>query len=127
MAASVGNQRRRFVERYGVGTATSDPTMPGNDGVDDEWLNRVVEEDRKKWVQSSNGIEILDDGEGTYQDIGRSSNIDESGGEFTSRSQRESPCSIHCQRRPMVTPTARVRESEQLRAGSSPCQQAARE
>ena len=69
MAAMVGQQRARFVERFGIGSVVEDAKSPFDDGVDSEWLNRVVEEDREAWKRSGGSKELLDDGQGMYNNV----------------------------------------------------------
>ena len=117
------SSRERYTTQFGIGRSADEKTMSSKvDDIDDKWLNKVVEEDREKWKQSKWHTEILDEGEGTYEsESSKPCSITKGvANDQSLLDQRESPCTLGSQSRPMATSKARMvqREREMRRVES---------
>ena len=107
--------RERYTTQFGIGRSADEKTTSSKvDDIDDKWLNKVVEEDREKWKQSKWHTEILDEGEGTYEsESSKPCSITKRvANDQSLLDQRESPCTLGSQSRPMATSKARMVQRE---------------
>ena len=109
------SSRERYTTQFGIGRSADEKTTSSKvDDIDDKWLNKVVEEDREKWKQSKWHTEILDEGEGTYEsESSKPCSITKGvANDQSLLDQRESPCTLGSQSRPMATSKARMVQRE---------------